>query len=88
MDTGTRRSILTARILVETTNASQSEHDRTVAWAASRIKTAHQMIKLGYIAVDVRAEDGTRLGFADHGQEMSVETKEILEDFFEPDTDT
>lgn len=85
MDIGTRRSILHAKVLVETTNATEHEHERTVAWAANRLRGAHSQIKTGYVAVQVNADDGTRLGFSDHGQEMSAETRELLNDFFEVD---
>lgn len=83
MASETRRSVLDVRVLVET-SGSADEHDRSVQWAASRIKTAHSQIKAGGVAVQVRdTTSGRNLGFAGHGQEMSPETKEIVDDLFD-----
>lgn len=83
METGARRSVLTAQVLVETTHSTEEEHDRAVVWTAERIKSAPARIRGGYVATQVRTSEGKSLGMAAYGQNPSEDTLEIVNDLFD-----
>ena len=83
MDVGTRRSVLQVQVLIETTDSTQEEHDRTVEWAANRLKLAPSRIRNGFVATKVGLRDGQHMGMSTYGQKPSDETREIENDFFD-----
>ena len=85
-----RRSVLNVQVVIETAG-SEAEHERTLVWAAQRIKSAHMNTRAGSsVAVRVTTHDGRDLGFAGHGDRMSQVSRDIIDDFFdnEPDETT
>jgi len=83
-----RRSVLNVRVVVET-RGSEREHERSVQWAAQRIKSAHYEARFkSSVAVRVTGPNGRDMGFAGHGEELSRMSRDIIDDFFDDDDDS
>lgn len=83
MTSGARRSVLHARVLVETTGTNETEHENTVRWAADRIRSSTSRIRNGYVATQVTTREGVNLGMSAYGPQPSAETKDIENDLFD-----
>ena len=78
-----KRTLITAKVLIESDNLTQAEHDRTVLWVAHQVKDSARFSQKAFVAIGVYDESGNSLGFAGHGTQASTETKEIVSDIFD-----
>lgn len=80
----TKYTVLTAKVLVETEEMTQTEHDRVVQWAINKVKTSIGFAQRGFVMVVVYDETGKNVLGSDSAGTKPVdsETGQIMADFF------
>lgn len=81
-----RRTIRTVKVVVETVDLPQSDHDRIVTWASQNILRANQYMERGFVSTIVYDEEGNVIMFGGNGHQVTPETKEIIDDLVGDDT--
>lgn len=85
MSTQTRRSTRTIALVVETTTADDEGHARVVNWAVQNATNANRNLRGGFVTAVATDENGVIVAMTGAGNEMSEETREIIQDLVGPD---
>ena len=80
MSQQSRRTIRTVKVVVETVDLPQAEHDKIVTWAGDNILKANRYMERGFVSTIVYDEDGNVVMYGGYGHQVTAETKEIIDD--------
>lgn len=82
----TRRTIRTAKWVIETEGLTEAEHERRVSWVEKNLINSSQNMIDAFVYVVVFDADGKPSRFSGNGPSPSAVTEELIRELVEDDT--